>query len=296
MNNLRGIFLVILSMAFFSLEDMFIKRMTETIPTGQVMATLGLGGALVFGLLAARQGQRLFGPATIRNGALALRTLSEGFAALFFITSLSLVPISTVSAVFQATPLAITLGAAVFLGEQVGWRRWSAILLGFVGVLIIIRPGMTGFQPASLFVLGAVVAIATRDLTSRRLPQAMSSTVVSFYGFAAIGVAGLPLLLITGATPQAMTLVDVGQMACALVFGVLGYYAIVSATRMGDAAAVTPFRYTRLIFSIALGMLVFGERPDLLTYVGSALIIITGLYTFLRERRAAARLVPMLDE
>lgn len=291
MNNLRGILLVVLSMAAFATEDMFIKSLTQGLPTGQVMFMLGAGGALVFALVAKKRGEALFAP-LIQNRALLIRTVAEGFAAFFFITSLSLVAMSTVAAVFQATPLAITLGAALFLGEQVGWRRWSAILVGFAGVLMIIRPGMAGFDPAMLMTLGAVAAIATRDLISRRLPTDMSSYVVSFHGFASLAVVG-PVMMLTQATaPATLALPHLGQIAGALVFGVSGYYAIVIATRTGDAAAITPFRYTRLIFSMILGMLVFAERPDLMTYIGSGIIIASGLYTYLRERRLLARAAP----
>lgn len=291
MNNIRGILLVVLSMAAFATEDMFVKSLTQGLPTGQVMFMLGAGGALVFALVAKKRGEALFAP-LLCNRALLIRTVAEGFAAFFFITSLSLVDMSTVAAVFQATPLAITLGAALFLGEQVGWRRWSAILVGFAGVLLIIRPGMAGFDPAMLMILGAVAAIATRDLISRKLPTDMSSYVVSFHGFGSLAVVG-PLMMLTQATPPAgLEWPHIGQITGALVFGVSGYYAIVIATRTGDASAITPFRYTRLIFSMILGMLVFAERPDLLTYIGSAIIIASGLYTYLRERRLAAQFAP----
>jgi len=291
MNNLRGIVLVTLSMAAFTTEDMFVKALTQTLPTGQIMFLLGAGGALVFAIMAKRQGAALIAP-LLRSRALLTRTVSEGFAAFFFITSLSLVPMSTVAAVFQATPLAITLGAALFLGEQVGWRRWSAILVGFFGVLLIIRPGTAGFDPFLLLVLGAVAAIATRDLSSRRLPPEMSSFVVSFHGFASLTVVGPLMLLVQAQVPMAMPLPQIGQMLAALTFGVVGYLAIVIATRTGDASAITPFRYTRLIFSMILGMLVFSETPDMMTYIGSAIIIGSGLYTYLRERRIAARMAP----
>ena len=159
MTNLRGILLILFSMAAFAIEDMLIKSLTMDLPTGQILFLLGLGGALAFGLAAWRRGQPLFRP-LLESRTLLIRTLSEGFAAFFFITALSRVDLSITAAVFQATPLAITLGAALFLGEHVGWRRWSAILLGFAGVLLIIRPGLEGFNPSSLLVLGAVAAPA----------------------------------------------------------------------------------------------------------------------------------------
>ena len=206
-----------------------------------------------------------------------------------FATALSLVDISIVAAVFQATPLVITMGAALFLGEDVGWRRWSAIAIGFVGVLMIIRPGLQGFEPAALFVLISVLAVSARDLITRRIDGTVASTVVSFQGFAALIPAGIILLLVTNSAPTAMSGFEAAMMLGAMVFGALAYYGIVQAMRIGDASAVTPFRYTRLLFSLMVGIFVFKERPDLMTVLGATLIIATGLYTFLREQRLARR-------
>ena len=285
MNNLRGILFITAAMAAFSIEDSFIKHLSGSVPKGQIMLLLGLSGALVFFLVALRQRVNVFAKRHC-SWPLFWRTASESVAALFFITSLSLVPITTVAAVFQATPLAITLGAALFLGEQVGWRRWSAIMVGFLGVLIIIRPGMAGFDPASLFVVITVFTIAARDLLTRLIPTETSSTVVSFYGFFALVVSSPLLMAITG-WPEAVTGTEALSLGAAVAFGVIGYYLIVTAMRMGEASAIMPFRYTRLLFSIILGAWIFGESPDALTYLGSALIIASGLYTFLRERKLA---------
>ncbi len=286
MNNLNGILFVILSMAAFTMEDMFIKRLSDEMPVGQILILLGSGSGAVFAAAALYRGDNLFAPAAGRGVGL-LRTAAEGLAAMAFATALSLVDISTVAAVFQALPLVITMGAALFLGERVGWRRWSAICVGFVGVLLIVRPGFEGFDPSVFLVLFAVLMVAARDLLTRLVDTAVSSAVVSFQAFASMIVAGGLLLVFTSGE---VTEVDGSQalmMLGGIVFGVVGYYAIVLATRIGDAAAITPFRYSRLLFSILVGVLVFGERPDALTLGGAALIIASGLYTFVRERRLA---------
>ncbi|MEP0153414.1 DMT family transporter [Pseudophaeobacter sp.] len=286
MNNLNGILFILAAMAAFTLEDMFIKRLSGDVPVGQILMLLGLGSGTVFAAAAVYRGDNLFAPAAWR-GAAILRTLSEAVGAVAFATALSLVDISTVAAVFQALPLVITMGAALFLGEQVGWRRWSAICVGFVGVLMIVRPGLAGFNPSVILVLVAVLAIAARDLLTRMVDSSVSSAVVSFQAFASVIVAGGLLLVSTGAEPTALDGRQVGMMLGGIVFGVAGYYAIVTATRIGDASAITPFRYSRLLFSILVGVLVFGERPDAMTLGGAALIIVSGLYTFVRERRLA---------
>jgi drug/metabolite transporter (DMT)-like permease len=196
-----------------------------------------------------------------------------------------LVPLSTVAAIFQVTPLVITMGAALFLGEQVGWRRWSAIFVGFIGVLIIIRPGFSGFNTSVLFVLISVLGVSARDLITRRLPANIASTIISFQAFTSVFVAGTILLIMSSDTLVSVSILEGGYFLGGIIFGVAGYYGIVAAMREGDAAVVTPFRYTRLLFSIVIGVIIFNERPDSLTLLGSTIVIGTGLFTFFRERR-----------
>jgi len=289
MNNLHGIVLMIAAMAGFTVEDAVIKHLSQVMPVGQVLAVLGLGSALVFAVLSG--GRALTARAAWRPVFL-VRALAEAVAAMAFVTALSLVDLSVVAAVFQALPLVITMGAALFLGEPVGWRRWSAIVLGLAGVLLIIRPGLGGFEPAALFVLISVCAVALRDLITRRIDIAVSSRVVSFQGFAAAVPAGLVLLAISGDGPAAITLTDGALVLCGVVFRASAYFGIVRAMRVGEAAVVTPFRYTRLLFALLAGGVIFGERPDLITLCGAALVIGTGLYTFLRERSLARRALP----
>lgn len=289
MNNLNGILLVIMAMAAFTIEDMFIKQLSGTLPVGQILMILGVGSSVIFASLAIAKGQNIFAPAAWRRASI-IRALAEAIAAMGFTTALSLVDISVVAAVFQATPLAITMGAALFMGEQVGWRRWCAILIGFLGVLLIIRPGLEGFDASVLFVLVAVAGVALRDLVTRLVDPSVASTVVSFQGFASLVFAGAAMLLFTPGSATFMTGAEIWMILGGIIFGAIGYFGIVSAMRVGDASAVTPFRYTRLLFSILVGVVVFNERPDTLTLLGAALIIGTGLYTFLRERYLARRI------
>ncbi|WP_299887471.1 DMT family transporter [uncultured Ruegeria sp.] len=286
MNNVNGILLVIAAMAAFTLEDMFIKQLTASAAPGQILVVLGLICAGVFFCMALFSRQRIF-VAVAWQPLPMIRAMAEAVSAVAFVTALSMVDLSMVAAVFQAMPLAVTMGAALFLGEHVGWRRWSAIGVGFIGVLMIIRPGLEGFRPESLFVVVAVIGVAARDLITRRLDPRISSAVVSSQAYLALVVGGA-VLMILGAHPlEPLQAGQIGPYAGAVVFGVLGYYGIVTAMRVGEASAVTPFRYTRLLFSILAGVLVFNERPDLMTLAGSTLIIGSGLYTFIRERRLA---------
>ncbi|WP_170759573.1 DMT family transporter [Ruegeria lacuscaerulensis] len=286
MNNVNGILLIIGSMAAFSLEDMFIKHLSISVSTGQIMIVLGLVCGLVFALMSVATRKRILDPVAWQPLPLA-RAAAEAVGALTFVTALSLVELSTVAAVFQAMPLAVTMGAALFLGEHVGWRRWSAIGIGFIGVLMIIRPGLEGFQPESLFVVATVIAIAARDLITRRLDVRVASSVIAMQAYIAVAIAGAVLMVFTAQPVVSLQSVQVGPYLGAIGFGVLGYYGIVTAMRIGEASALTPFRYTRLVFSIMAGMLMFGERPDAMTLAGATLIIGSGMYTFVREHRLA---------
>lgn len=285
MENLRGIAMMILSMAAFAVEDAFIKFAAVEIPTGQILIFLGTTGGLFFAALCRARGIPIL-TATALHPAMLMRNAGDMIGALCFVTALSLTPLTSVSAILQATPLVVTMGAALFLGEAVGWRRWSAIGAGFLGVLIVVRPGFEAFQPASLFTVCAVFALAARDVATRKVPPGTPSLLMAVYGFVSLIPAGILLLGVSGGavwpSPVAWAF-----LCSAATVGLLAYYTIILATRLGDVSVVTPFRYSRLIFALILGTTFFGERPDLATLSGAALIIASGLYTFLRERRVA---------
>ena len=288
MNNFKGILLMLIAMAGFTMEDLFMKKLSVNLSTGQILITLGFGSSLIFALMAKSKGYKLTAKIFWSKGML-IRQFAEGIAAIAFITSLTLIPLSTVAAVFQATPLVITMGAALFLGEAVGWRRWLAIIVGLIGVLIIIRPGLNSFDPNVGYVLIAVLFVTVRDLITRKLPMNVPSTIVSFQAFASLIIAGGILIFLSD---QKIVSLDENQIYFVLggiIFGVIGYYCIVASTRIGEAGVVTPFRYSRLLFAIIIGFLFFNERPDFLTLLGASIVIMTGIYTVLRERYLARR-------
>ena len=285
MNNLRGILLMVAAKAGFAVEDALIKAASATVPVGQILLFLGIGGTLAFGTLARLQGARLLTRAVLLRPVL-LRNASEMLGTMCFVSAIALAPLSTVSAILQATPLAVTLGAALFLGAEVGWRRWTAILVGFAGVLIIVRPGSAGVDLGSILAVIGVFLLAARDLSTRAVPAHVPSLVIATYGFASVIPAGALLLAFSGGAlvpePRAMLFI-----AGALTIGTFAYYGIIAALRMGEIAVVTPFRYSRLLFAVAIGVVFFGERPDAPTFLGAALVIGSGLYTLLREARLA---------
>ena len=277
---------MVAAMLFFALEDVLLKQLSSTLPIGQVVALAGMGGGLIFSLIAWRTRQPLLSPALLTRPVL-LRNATEAIGSAAFITALALATLSEVSAILQATPLAMTLGAALFLGETVGWRRWTAIAVGFAGVLLIIQPGMVSFTPASFLAVLTVALLATRDLCSRAVPAEVSSVQLAAWGFLSLVPAGLVVLLIGGAAPMVMSASQLLRMGCVFIVGSLGYYAIVAATRTGDVSAVVPFRYTRLVFALVLAHFVFDERPDALMLAGAAVVVGTGLYTIWRTALVA---------
>lgn len=284
MDNTRGSLFMILAMAAFAVEDMFIKAASANMPTGLVLALFGLGGTLLFMLLTKQRGEQIIHPALLSKPIL-LRSLSEITGRLFYTLAITLTPLSSASAILLATPLVVVMGAALLFGEKVGIKRWLAILVGFVGVLMIIRPGLEGFTPASIFAVIGTLGFAGRDLATRAAPPVLSNMQLGVYGFFVLMPTGFALLLYSG---EAISF-DPGasmQILGSIIFGVIAYNALTIAMRAGDVSVVTPFRYTRLIFALILGIFVFGERPDLMTLLGGTLIVISGGYTLIKNRRA----------
>lgn len=284
MDNLRGAALMVLAMLGFAIEDMFIKLLADRLPTWQIIVLLGIGGAAVFGVILAIRRENPF-PRAALSRLVLLRNLGELIGTLCFVTALALVPLAQASAILQALPLAVTLGAALFLGEPVGWRRWAAICVGFLGVLLVIQPGFAGFDANALFAVAAVAGLTLRDLATRRIPAAMSSVQLSFLAFLTLIPAAGLLAVTTGGTGVTPVPREWLLLAGAVAMGVLSYTCIVGAMRVGEVSFVTPFRYSRILFALALGFIVFAERPDALMLTGAVLIVGSGLFTLWRERK-----------
>jgi drug/metabolite transporter (DMT)-like permease len=215
-----------------------------------------------------------------------IRIICDFFGAAFFILAIVSIPLSSLAAIIQAIPLFVTLGAVLFLNERVGVRRWAAILIGFGGVLLIVRPGAADFQIGMVYAVISVAMLALRDMPMRVINTTLHSASFGFYGFFAMGSAGVLIWPFSDHMIQPTALEWV-YILVAVVTAVLGYFAIIISTRIAEASTVAPYRYTRLIFSTLLAMAFLGERPDLLTWVGSAIVIASGLYTFWRERLRA---------
>jgi drug/metabolite transporter (DMT)-like permease len=281
--NLRAALFMALSMFGFTANDAITKGLTDDLNLGQIMLVRGLFATVLIALYAWQQGA-LSRPSLALQPLVALRAGCELAATLFFLNALAHMPIANISAVLQSLPLAVTMGAALFFGERVRWRRWLAILVGFVGVLVIVRPGLEGFNAYSLSVLGCVVFAASRDLFTRQIPVAVPSLLISTATAALVTICGGVLVIpLGGWTPIGVP--ETAQLAAAAVLLLVGYQFIILAMRTGEIAFVAPYRYTALLWAILFGMLMFGEWPDAAMLVGAGLIVGSGLYSLYRERK-----------
>lgn len=284
-DNRRGILAMLVGMAFFVLSDTMMKLAGAEVPAGQIMFIRGLFATLLILVLARMSGQlaglgeTLSGP---HSRGLAWRTAAEVGAAFCFISGLLSLAFTDAAAIGQFTPLAITAGAAIFLGEPVGWRRWLATIAGLAGVLLIIKPGTTAFQWPALWIVATVLCVTARDLVTRRLGTALPAMHVTIPALAAVSVAGLALAPFEAwVVPSPAT---TGLLAVSALGVIGGTYGVVVAMRSGEVSVVGPFRYAVILYALVIGWLVFGERPDGLTIAGIAIVLAAGLYTFHRER------------
>lgn len=282
-SNLRGILLMVLAMAFFAIADAFVKVSAAFLSPAQVLFFLNAGGLILFTLLAILRREplwdrRIFAPALI------LRYVSEVIGMVGMVLALIYVPLSTVGAVTQAAPLLVAVGAVLFFGETVGWRRWSAIAIGFVGVLLVVQPSAEGFDAAILWAVMAMVGLSIRDLITRLTPAGMPSTSLAAYTMMAATPFSTAWVLYNG---EALIPANANWWIIApmVSLGSLGYLLLITSLRMADVSAVTPFRYSRIIFLMALGVGLFGERPSPMMLTGAALIIASGVYLILRQKK-----------
>lgn len=273
---------MIVATACFALNDAITKFVSSEINFGQVMMVRSVFAMMLIGCLALRNGA-MRPLRTIFLMPIVVRVVCEVGGAITFLAAITHLPLANTYSIFQALPLAVTLGAVVAFGEHVGWRRWLAIVVGFIGVLIIVRPGLAGFNQYSLLVLASVVLCAIRDLATKSIPKDIPSLFVTLLTTVSVGTAGACLLQTLGGwSPMSGR-----TFALLVVAGVLlpiGYNCIIMALRVGDISSVAPFRYTALVWAIVIGYLVFGETPDAMMLIGGLVIVGSGLYTLYRER------------
>lgn len=281
-DNSKGILLMCGSMLGFTINDALMKAATEAMPLFQAILIRGLIATLGILLIAKAQGAGSLIPRGRDAFWVAGRSFGDVLSTATFLIALTQMPIANLSAIMQSLPLAVTLAAAVFMNEPIGWRRLTAILVGFAGVLIIIQPGAAAFDIWSVLGLISVGGVVIRDLTTRHFSRDLPSTAGAVWAAGSVMAMGAVMTGIQGWQP--MGLRQGVEVFAAGLFIIVGYLCAVKVMRVGELAVVAPFRYTSLLWAILLGWAVFGNLPDLHTWVGSAIVVASGVYVFWRER------------
>jgi drug/metabolite transporter (DMT)-like permease len=288
--NLRGSLFMAIGMASFTFNDATVKFVAEDMNMGQVMLVRSVISTVLILALAWHKGM-LVPLREALHKMTVLRIIGEVVGTVTFLVALVHVPLALTSAILQALPLVVTLGAALFFGEPVGWRRWIAIIVGFLGVLIIVRPSHDGVSPYVLLIVVTVIFASVRDLATRKVPKTIPVLMISALTSIGVGMAGIGMIgPLRGWTPMSLTNTMLLTLAACCIM--VAYHFIILAMREGEIAFVAPFRYTSLIWAIVLGFLFFGDLPDVPMIVGSVIVIGSGLYTLYRER-IVGRLKPV---
>ncbi len=268
---------MILAMLGFAIEDSLIRLISLTIPFGQLLFFFGFGGALIFTLFCKAQKQRLF-IKEVLSRPMIIRMLFELIGRLFYSLSLILLPISLVTLVLQATPILVVAGAAFIFRERVGAFRWIAIIFGLFGVILILKPTGDGFSPYVLFAVLGMLGFVGRDLGSRAASPRLSDYHLGLYGFIAVILAGILFSVWSGSAYVSLSVWTLTYILLLILVGCFSYIALMKAMRKGEVSFVTPFRYTRILFGVGAGVLLFGETITTLLILGSIIIVGSGFF------------------
>lgn len=283
--NAKGAVLMMGSMTAFTLNDVMVKLLAETLPLFQIVFLRGLMTTAMLAATVAAFGKLTFRIPRGDRLKVLLRTLFEVLTVVTFLRALVNMEIANAAAILAALPLAVTLGASVFFGEQVGWRRWSAIGVGAFGVLLIVQPGLAGFNAYSLLALGAIALVAGRDLVTRAMSDDVPLMSVAVLTAAAVCAFGGVMSLTEPWVPVSGR--DVFYLFLCAGFIIGGYVLSILVMRVGDVSAVSPFRYTALVVALIFGVIIFDELPNSLALVGAGIVVATGVFTLIRERQVA---------
>lgn len=279
--NFYACIFIILAMGCFTLGDTITKYMLAGMNTGQYMLLRGCFASAMIAFLAWYHGVLRRYPL---DRMTALRIVGDICATLTYIYSLGQLPQPFCAAIFQSAPLLETLAAALILREKVDWQRWTCVFIGFVGVLIIIRPGTAGAAEftAVAILLASVLLVTLRDIATRRIPKNVPTHYLSLLTAVSITVAGAFLVAPMGGW-QTTAPLSIAVIAGAAALLLLGYNFLIRGLREGEISLISPFRYSSLLWAIGLSMAVFGNAPDIFTIAGSVLVIGSGIYVIYRE-------------
>lgn len=274
---------MIAAMAAFAIADALVKQSSAVLAPPQIILLLMAGALVIFVLLAMVQGDQLFDRRAFAP-VMWLRYSAEIIGMIGMVNALATVDLSIIGAVSQGTPIFVTLLAVIFLGETISWRRWTSIIIGFVGVLIIVRPGSDSFELSMLWTLLAMVGLGVRDLTTALTPRGMASTALAAYTM----IAAIPFAVawaLSAGLPLVADNINYWVVVPMIVIGAVGYLLITASMRIAPISVVMPFRYSRVLFLLCLGVVFFGEQPDAWTLIGATIVVGSGLYIWWREQQ-----------
>jgi drug/metabolite transporter (DMT)-like permease len=284
--NLTGILAMCAAMALFVVNDTLVKLAAVSLPTHQILFVRGVFASVLIcaALIALGEHRHLDG---LKHPMVVLRCAIEVFVAYTFIGALATLAIADITAILLLSPLMITVIAALVLKEQVRWRRWTAVLVGFLGMLLVIKPGGSGFQAAALLAFVSTCGVALRDIVTRKLPSNVPTLLVAASSIVVMTITGGAISLASPwipVSPQALV-----YLGAAAIMVLLGNIAIIIAFRDVDVSAVSPFRYTLIVWAVIAGYIVFGDAPGPAQWAGIGLIVGSGIYTIYRESVTSKR-------
>lgn len=287
-DNARGALWMMIAMAALVLNDTFMKSVSDEIPAFQAILVRGLAGTIAVGTLAFAGGAITHLPRGRDRWMIASRAICEVTTTSCFLIALYKMPLANVTAIIQAVPLMVTLAASWILGHAIGWRRYTAVGIGFFGVMLIVRPGGEGFNLYSIVALGAALSLTLRDIATRAMSASLPVLQITLISFTSVTLFAALVTLFSDWEP--MRLAIIARLAAAGLLLLLGVYAGIIGMQTGDVGVVSPFRYTQLVWALILGLVVFGDVPGWLTITGALIVVATGIYTLHRERIAMRRL------
>ena len=280
--NTKGILFMLISMASFAVGDTFVKISGAFLSPAQIMFFLIAGGLIIFALIAKFKGENLLDSRAF-SPVLIIRYLAEMIGLVAMIMGLTKIPLSVVGTVTQASPILVAAGAVFFFKEIVSWRRWSSIFIGFIGIVLVIQPSGQNLDYAVIWAVVALVAFSIRDLVTRLTPPDIPSASIATFTM----IAAFPFTaawVYFGGEKFFPPEMDWAVVSSMIILGSFGYLLLITSLRLGELSAIMPFRYSRIVFLIILGFLVFGERPTASMLIGATLILISGVYIMWREK------------
>ena len=280
--NLRGIAAMVAATALFTLADASMKLVSATLPTGETVFVRSFSTALMLTAAAFANGailslRRALVPAT------GWRSAGDVASSLFYQSALARMPFADIMGVLQLMPLSLTAASAAFLNERVGWRRWTAVVIGFCGALLVIKPGSSAFNPWAILALLSVFSATLRDVATRRLDPTLSPLVIIMISQLVVALGGLGCAMFQAWSVP--TLYELMHLLIASVFSLAGHLCVIHSLRSGEISTVAPFRYAGMVWAVMLGLLLWNELPDAYSFTGILILMSAGLYTFYREQK-----------